>query len=144
MQPVEINNISHAYLQEVIEIASHKMAIEHDWQIPDRCFEGAEALRCGAVEHNSYEGEGPPVDPMWRNLGPHGTNVSICEQPLDPTVAGRWTGIHPFCNVSIAETPVSLKQTENFQICPVKRSPAGGSVHFSAFSRKEITAYSRS
>src|SRR5271168_1036023 len=40
VQPIEIGNVLYADLEKEVEVAGHQMAVEHEWQFPDRCFKG--------------------------------------------------------------------------------------------------------
>src|SRR5438067_7595739 len=53
MDAVEILHVADANLEEIVEIAGHQMAIQHEFQLRDCSLEGGKTVRCGAVEHHA-------------------------------------------------------------------------------------------
>ena len=120
MQLVEVGQVAHADLEEIVEIAGDDVAVEHDGELLHRFLEGAEALRRRAVEHDADDGERALLDLVRIDLRPDAGDVALGEQALDTAVAGGGAGVHPLGDLGIAHAPVRLQQAQDSEVGPVE------------------------
>ena len=113
---VEILHVADADLEEVIEIAGHQMAVEHEFQFGDRLFEGGKTLRRGTVEHDADHDQRALADPARRHHGADPDDKTLVVQPLGAAMTGRGADADRFGEFGIAEPPVILKQTQHLEV----------------------------
>ena len=120
MDAVEILHVADADLEEVVEIAGHQVAIQHEFQLRDRPLEGGKAFRCGAVEHDADHDEGPLADLPRRHHRPDPCYEPLVEQALGAPVTGRGADTGRFGQLGIGQPAAILQQTQYLKVDAVE------------------------
>ena len=69
VQAVEVGDVAHADLEEIVEVAGDQVAVEHEGQGADRRLEGGEAVGGGAVEHHADQHQRAALDALGGDGG---------------------------------------------------------------------------
>jgi hypothetical protein len=84
-----IRHVTDADFQEVVEVAGHQMAVEHEFKFRHRPFEVCEALRRRAVQHDADHDERAAIDFSGVDDRAHLRDIALLQQPLRSPVASR-------------------------------------------------------
>ena len=89
MDSVEIRHVADPDFQEVVEVSSHQMAVENEFEFCHRPFEVGKTFRCRAVEHHADHDQRTAIDLFGVDHRAHLRDVTLLQQPLRSPVTSR-------------------------------------------------------
>lgn len=116
MELIEIRHIANSDLKKVVKVASHKVAIQHLFQLDHGFLKRGKAFGRRAIKNHANHDNGPKVDGLWCNLGMDACDEPFLKQPVRSAVAGGRADIHARGQLCVGKTSIALERPQDVDV----------------------------